>query len=466
MSGRVATDDADTVAVDAYRGEPSRARLVEVALFFLKLGVVGFGGPLVHIAMMEDELVGEDERGWADDEQFAEGLAVCNTLPGPASTQLGIFMGWVRAGRLGALVAGVSFMLPTFLIVVGLSYVYFEFGGLPSVRAFFYGVNPVVIGLIGGAALSMGRSALGASDGTRSVSVAGHEATVDLRLAALLAGALAATVLLDPNPVVEFALAGALAVAALRPRWLRANAGRAVLVAGAGTAVALTLALRDRLFDAVAARVAVPAAVAVAVGALWSNLWVRLALFMLYTGSFIFGGGLVLIPFIETFVVDAFGWLTGTEFVDGIAIGQLTPGPVVMTTAFVGYKLMLDTYGSVGLGVVGAFVAAFGAFAPSFLFVTLAFPFVARVRENSVVRAALWGVNAAVVGAIVGATAVLAVDAFAVVPGTPTAVAAWPVDPVRVALATATFVLFGRDVDAAYLIVGGGLLGAAVFALL
>lgn len=451
--------DEREVTADAYRGEPSRTRLAEVARFFLKLGIVGFGGPLVHIAMMEDELVGE----WVDETQFAEGLAVCNTLPGPASTQLGIFMGWARAGTLGAIVAGVTFMLPTFLIVVGLSYLYFAFGGLPSVQAFFYGVNPVVIGLIAGAALSMGQSALGASEGASEVSVAGRTATVDLRLAALLVGAFAATVALDPNPVVEFAVAGALAVVAFRPDWLRANAGRATAAGAAGLAVAGLVALRGRVVDALAGRVPVPAALAAGATALWGTLWVKLFLFMLYTGSLIFGGGLVLIPFIETFVVGEFGWLTATEFVDGIAIGQLTPGPVVMTTAFVGYKLMLDTYGTVGWAVVGAFVAAFGAFAPSFLFVTLAFPFVARVRENRVVRAALWGVNAAVVGAIVGATAVLAADAFAVVAGTPAAVAGLPADPVRVGLAAATFALFVRDVDAAYLIVGGGLLGAVAF---
>jgi chromate transporter len=281
-----------------YRGTADPSKLREVALFFLKLGLVGFGGPLVHIAMMEDELVGEGSRGWSDEATFVEGLAICNMLPGPASTQLGIFMGWVRAGTLGALVAGATFVAPAFLVVVALSYLYFAYGELPSVEAFFYGVNPVVIGLIAGAAYSMARSSLRGERADLAFALGGREWEVDFRLLALL---------------------------------------------------------------------------------------------------------------------------------------------------------------------VGAFVAMVGAFAPSFLFITLAFPYVARVRDNDVVRVALVGINAAVVGAIVGATVALAFDALAVAAGTPDALADLPFDPVRLVLAAATFALFARGTNAAYLIVGGGALGAAVY---
>lgn len=465
MSETAAEETGDGTST-GYRGTASPGRLLEIARFFLRLGIVGFGGPLVHIAMMEDELVREsdsDEEGWVDQSTFMEGLAICNMLPGPASTQLGIFMGWVRGGNRGAVVAGATFMAPTFVIVVALSYVYFVFGQLPSVQAFFYGVNPVVIGLIAGAAYSMGQSALKEGRTDYEFTVAGDEWAVDRRLFVLLLGALVATVLLNPNPVIEFAIAGAVAVVLIRPRWVRAN-GRRVTV---GTALVLLAsglyAARRRLTRIFDQQVTLPRAVGAVVAAVWGNLWVKLFLFMLYTGSFIFGGGLVLIPFIEKYVVTNFGWLTATEFVDGIAIGQLTPGPVVMTTAFVGYKLMLDTYGTQPWAVLGAFVAMFGAFAPSFLFITGAVPYVARVRENDIVQAALQGINAAVVGAIVGATVTLAVSAFAVVSGTPTPLAALPVDPVRVGFAVATFVLFTRDVDAAYLILGGGVVGGGVY---
>ncbi|MFC7203798.1 chromate efflux transporter [Haloferax namakaokahaiae] len=440
--------ETTTRSVSRDKGSASRPRLAEVARFFLKLGLIGFGGPLVHIALMEDELVGEEGAGWTDEATFMDGLAICNMLPGPASTQLGIFMGWVRAGTLGALVAGVTFMAPTFLIVVALSFVYFRYGELPSVTAFFYGVNPVVIGLIAGAAYSMGRKALARGDAHTTFSVGGDEWRVDYRLVALLVGALVATVLINPNPVVEFAVAGAIAVALYQWEWLRTNSRRVSLAGGLVAVLTVLYLARDWLASRAAGLSMLSPIVGIA-GLLWANSWVKLFAFMLYTGSFIFGGGLVLIPFIEKYVVSEFGWLTAQQFVDGIAIGQLTPGPVVMSTAFVGYKLMLDLYGSVAWAVIGAFVAMVGAFAPSFFFITVMFPYVARVRDNAVVGVALTGINAAVVGAIVGATITLGLDAI--------------VDGFTALLALVSFVLFARGVDAAYLILGGGVVGAVVF---
>ncbi|WP_101296309.1 chromate efflux transporter [Halegenticoccus soli] len=435
----------------AYRGDATSAKLVEVALFFLKIGVVGFGGPLVHIAMMEDELVGEGSAEWTDEGVFMEGLAICNTLPGPASTQLGIFMGWVYAGVPGALVAGLCFMLPTFVIVVAFSYLYFAYRALPSLEAFFYGINPVVIGLIVGASYSMAQSALKEENDDLRFEIGGDEWVVDYKLLALLIGALGATVAFNPNPVLEFVVAGVVAVAVYRPDWVRANALKASAVGVAVAALGLGSLLWDRLSAALGASFvggierspfAAPAF------ALWANPWVKLFLFMVYTGSFIYGGGLVLIPFIEKYVVGEFGWMNAKVFVDGIAIGQFTPGPVVMTTAFIGYELMLDTYGSVPLAVLGAFVAAVGAFGPSFVFIVAFFPYFARVRENEIVQTALSGVNAAVVVAILGATATLAREGI--------------VDPLTAGLAVATFALFVRGAGAVYLILGGGGIGVLV----
>ncbi|ERG99691.1 MAG: Chromate transport protein ChrA, partial [Haloquadratum sp. J07HQX50] len=188
---------------------------------------------------------------------------------------------------------------------------------------------------------------------------------------------------------------------------------------------------------------------------LWSNVWIQLFAFMIYTGSFIYGGGLVLIPFIEKFVVNEFAWMTAREFVDGVAIGQLSPGPVVMTTAFVGYKVILDaTGGVVGIGVLGALVATIGAFGPSFIFIMGLFPYFARVRENDVIQTALQGVNAAVVGAILGASVTLARESF-IIDGV--------LDPLSVVLASLTFYLFTRDIDAIYLIFAGGAIGMIAF---
>ncbi|WP_396613264.1 chromate efflux transporter [Haloferax sp. S1W] len=450
--------DGGSTATATFRGDPTPARLVEIVRFFLKLGIVGFGGPLVHIAMMEDELVGDD--GWIDQSRFMEGLAICNTLPGPASTQLGILMGWVRAGTLGALAAGAAFMLPTFLLVVGFSYLYFAYGTLPAKEALFYGINPVVIGLIAGASFRMGKSALAEGDIDLTLSILDDEWEIDLRLVVLLAATLAATVVVNPNPLVEFVVAGFVALGFYRRDWL-ADHARELTIAGVATAfVGALWWFRDRVVDFLLNRssgesaTGIGGVVAGVAAALWANTWVKLFLFMLYTGSFIYGGGLVLIPFIEKYVVTEFGWLTGSQFVDGIAIGQLTPGPVVMTTAFVGYALMLPE--GVPTAVLGAFVAMLGAFAPSFLFVTILFPYFARIRDNDVVRSALVGVNAAVVGAILGATVSLAGDAFV----TPTTGAP---DLFRIVLGITTFALFVRGTSAVRLIIGGALVGAGVY---
>jgi chromate transporter len=380
-----------------------------------------------------------------------EGLAICNMLPGPASTQLGIFMGWVYAGMTGALVAGFCFMLPTFVIVVGFSYLYFAYQTLPSLEAFFYGINPVVIGLILGASYSMARSALKQADDDLTFSIGRNSWVIDYKLLAILAGALGATVILNPNPVLEFVIAGVIAVGIYRPDWIRSNRRTVSIVGALGAIAGLFYLLWDRISAVLsqsAIRLLKRSPVAGLFLALWANPWIKLFLFMVYTGSFIYGGGLVLIPFIEKYVVGEFGWMSGKVFVDGIAIGQLSPGPVVMTTAFIGYELMLDTYGSVPVAILGAFVATVGAFGPSFVFIIGFFPYFTRVRENQIIQTALIGVNAAVVGAILGATVTLAQEGI--------------VDIVTTALAVVTFLLFVRGVSAVYLILGGGGFGILV----
>ncbi|MFC7154867.1 chromate efflux transporter [Halomarina halobia] len=460
-----------TEAPRQYGGQSSPERLIEIARYFSFIGIVGFGGPLVHIAMMEDDLVGEDSRRWTDESIFMEGLAICNMLPGPASTQLGIFMGWVRAGIPGALVAGVFFMLPTFVIVVVFSWLYFAYQTVPAVEAVFYGINPVVIGLIVGASYSMAQNALAGGRSHAEFDVGSDTWPVDFLLVALLVAAIVATVSLNPNPVVEFVVAGLIAVAVYRFDWVRSNARGVIVFGVVAAAFSIAYSLRDRIRSFVGAGVrrtieASPLwGLAVVV---WANPWMKLFLFMVYTGSFIYGGGLVLIPFIEKYVVNEFAWMTAREFVDGIAIGQLSPGPVVMTTAFVGYKLMLDVSGGVlWIAVLGALVAMIGAFGPSFVFIIGFFPYFAKVRENDVVQTALTGVNAAVVGAILGATVTLAAESFIVeTPTLPVAIGATTLDLFTVGLAIVTYWLFVRGVHAAYLILGGGAIGIGAFFLL
>ncbi|NKE36579.1 chromate efflux transporter [Natronococcus sp. JC468] len=461
------TDSTVDAAKTEYAGRSTPGKLVEIARYFLFIGIVGFGGPMVHIAMMEDDLVGDESKEWTEQSVFMEGLAICNMLPGPASTQLGIFMGWIYAGTKGALVAGFFFMLPTFVLVVFFSWLYFAYQQVPAVEAVFYGINPVVIGLIVGACYSMTRSALEEGRTDVAFEIRGNSWNVDYLLVVLLVATTLVQAVFGPNPVLLFVLSGLLGVAVYRSDWVRSNARRIAPWAIVGA----LFAFRDRLLETAgpAVRTVVEASpIWGALLVLWTNPWVQLFAFMIYTGSFIYGGGLVLIPFIETYVVSEFGWMTGREFVDGIAIGQLSPGPVVMTTAFVGYKLILDvTGGVVALAVVGALVATIGAFGPSFAFIIGFFPYFARIRENEIVRTALTAVNAAVIGAILGATVLLAEESFIVEqPALPVPIAGTVFDLFAVVLGVATYWLFVRGVHAAYLIAGGGAIGVGAFFLL
>ena len=456
---------------ESYQGEPSRSKLIEIAKYYLFIGIVGFGGPLVHIAMMEDDLVGEDSKEWTDQSTFMEGLAICNMLPGPASTQLGIFMGWIYAGVKGALVAGFFFMLPTFVIVVFFSWLYFAYQQVPAVEAVFYGINPVVIGLIVGACYSMTRSAFDEGRSDAAFEFRGESWNVDYLLVVLLVTTTVVQAVLGPNPVLLFVLSGIVGVLVYRSSWVRSNAKRLTPWAVLGAVAAGVFLARDRIFDMLgpAARGAIEASpIWGLLVVLWANPWVQLFAFMVYTGSFIYGGGLVLIPFIETYVVSEFGWMTGREFVDGIAIGQLSPGPVVMTTAFVGYKLMLDVSGGiVAIAIVGALVATIGAFGPSFAFIIGFFPYFAKIRENEIVQTALTAVNAAVIGAILGATVILAEETFIVAdPSLPIAAAGTVFDLFTLVLTVATYWLFVRGIHAAYLILGGGVIGMGAFFLI
>lgn len=457
-----------TDASITYAGSPTPGKLVEIARYFLFIGIVGFGGPMVHIAMMEDDLVGDDSKEWTDQSIFMEGLAICNMLPGPASTQLGIFMGWIYAGTKGALVAGFFFMLPTFIIVVFFSWLYFAYQQVPAVEALFYGINPVVIGLIVGACFSMTRSALSEGRTDAEFTYRGETWNIDFLIIVLLIATTVVQAVLGPNPVLLFILAGLVGVLVYRNDWVRANLRRITPWAIIGALAGVMFILRDRFLELLgpAARSTIEASpIWGAAILLWSNPWVQLFAFMLYTGSFIYGGGLVLIPFIETYVVSEFGWMTGREFVDGIAIGQLSPGPVVMTTAFVGYKLMLDVSGGIiGVAILGALVAAIGAFGPSFAFIIGFFPYFAKVRENDIVQTALVAVNGAVIGAILGATVILAEESFIVdQPSIPLPVGETVFDLFAILLGVATYWLFVRGIHAAYLIAGGGLIGVAAF---
>jgi len=319
------------------------ARLVELALLFLRLGSTAFGGPAAHIAMMEDEVV--TRRQWLSREHFLDLLGATNLIPGPNSTELAIHVGYLRAGWPGLIVAGTCFILPAALIVTGLAWGYVTYGSVPELSGLLYGVKPVVIAVVGQALWRLGRSA------------------VKSRTLAVLAALAVAAVLVGVNELAVLALIGLLAALIARPP----AAAAAAMLAPVGvwpTAVAA---------GSVAATVA-------GVG-LWPLFW-----FFAKVGSVLFGSGYVLLAFLRSGLVVDRAWLTEAQLLDAIAIGQVTPGPVFTTATFIGYLLA---------GGAGALVATLGIFLPAFFFVALSGPIVPRLRRSRVAGAVLDGVNVA-----------------------------------------------------------------------
>lgn len=354
-------------------------RLKELSRLFLKLGVIGFGGPQAHIAMIHDEAV--IRRGWLKEDQFLEGVAICEMLPGPASTQTGIYIGYLRAGQLGALVAGLCFIAPAFLIVLLLSWAYFKFQGVPQIEHLFLGISPVVIAIIFGFCYKLSKKAIKDWQG------------IAIALAVLIL-----SVVLRINVLLLFLLAGLAGLAIYRP----------TSPPPAGPSPSAWLAPLLPITQGLPNLLANLPTEPLAVTSFWGldriqAYFLPLTSFFLKTGAFIFGGGLVIIPLLEAAVVDDFGWMTRSQFIDGVALGELTPGPVVITAAFVGYKVA---------GALGALVATVAIFTPSFLFIMFASPFLLRLRQNPWVKSFLRGVLPGVLGAIAAAAIPLAAAAL------------------------------------------------------
>jgi chromate transporter len=353
------------------------ARLIQLAQLFLKLGLIGFGGPQAHMAMINDEVV--VRRGWLTEEQFLQGVAVCEMLPGPASTQLGIYTGYVRAGQLGALVAGICFILPAFLIVLTLSWAYFRFQGIPQVEDLFLGITPVVIAIIFGFCWKLAKRVI--TDG-KGVAIAIIVLLVNL--------------LFQVNLLWQFILAGIVGLILYPPPTTPLSRTSAWLV---------PLLPMVQVLPKIVANIPIDT---LTVSSFWGlerieEYYLTLTWFFLRVGSLIFGGGLVIVPFLEFEVVNQFHWLSRSEFIDGVAIGEFTPGPVVITAAFVGYKVA---------GALGALISAVAIFTPSFVFIMGAAPLLIRIRQQPWIRSFLKGVTPAVLGAIASAAIPLAQTAI------------------------------------------------------
>ncbi|MHB1168890.1 MAG: chromate efflux transporter [Longimicrobiales bacterium] len=338
----------------------------ELASVFLRISLLGFGGPNAHLALMLDEVV--EKRRWIDREHFLHLLGLTNLLPGPNSSEVAIHVGYTQRGWKGALVTGLTFMAPTFVFVVLLSSLYFRYGTLPAVDGVFWGLKPVVIAIILGAGWKLAKAAI-----------------TDGKLLTLALGGVLVAVFLDAWEVVAMAVGGAIAWVLYRKPVKRENAhpgGTDPDAAGPREPP------QDFTHDRPMMLALPIGAVALGTGELWRLLWLTL-----WTGSVLFGGGYMLVALLEPYVVGQYGWLTSQQFLDGIALTQSVPGPIVMLVAFVGYGVA---------GLPGAAIATFGIYLPSFAAVLAVAPFLERWRRVDWIRAVLKGVNAVVAGAILG----------------------------------------------------------------
>jgi chromate transporter len=325
--------------------------LAEIALAFLKLGTIAFGGPAAHLAMMEEEFV--HRRKWITEEQFLDRLATANLIPGPSSTEVAIFIGHLKRGWRGLIVAGVCFIIPAALIVSAIACAYVRFGSLPRAQGVLYAIKPVVVAIVIQALGRLSRTAL---------------RTPLLAVIALFA---AGITLLGVSPVLVLVLAGALSAAALgmKGRLLGASVFTWPKLF-ASTTVRATLSC---------AAILTATAVAAPIGLL------RLFLSFLKIGSVVFGSGYVLLAFLQSEFVEHSHWLTYPQLLDAVAVGQFTPGPVFTTATFIGYVVA---------GWKGAIVATLGIFLPGFVLVALSGPMIPRLRQSPVFAAALDGVVA------------------------------------------------------------------------
>ena len=336
--------------------EPGTLR--SLVAYFLRLGTVGFGGPIALAGYMQRDLV--EHRRWISEQDYKEGLALAQLAPGPLAAQLAIYLGWSRAGVIGATLVAVAFIAPSFFMVLALSALYVRFGGLPWMLGAFYGVGAAVIAVIVRATIKLARLTLGG----------------DRLLWAICVVSAVITAWTETEFFPLFIGAGLLTVAA------RARARDAL---GAG---ALMLSWPGVASIGTAAPVVVDGATS-----LVTIFW-----FFAKAGAVVFGSGLAIVPFLHGGAVQQFHWLSERQFLDAIAVSMITPGPVVITVAFIGY---------LAAGTLGATVAAAGVFLPVYLFVILPAPYFRRFAKNRQVHAFVEGVTAAATGAIGGAAIVL-----------------------------------------------------------
>lgn len=337
--------------------------LQDLILYFLKLGTWGFGGPVALVGYMHRDLV--ENKKWIDEDDYKEGLALSQLAPGPLAAQLAIYIGYVHYRLVGATLAGLAFVLPSFVMVLGIGYAYVLYGGLVWMQAVFYGVGAAVIGIIAIGSYKLTTKSIGK----------------DKLLWLIFVVLAVATVITEEEILWLIILAGVLVwLVKSPPKWL---------APGMYAWAPLVLAqLQSGVSD--------------------SKLW-QVAWFFTKAGAFVFGSGLAIVPFLYGGVVKEYGWLNEQQFVDAVAVAMITPGPVVITVGFIGYLVA---------GFWGAVVAALATFLPCYLFTVIPAPYFKKYGKHPGIKAFVDGVTAAAIGAIAGAVLVLAKRTLTDVPTT------------------------------------------------
>ncbi|WP_406843249.1 chromate transporter [Flavobacterium soyae] len=334
--------------------------LKELALYFLKLGTIGFGGPVALVGYMHKDLV--ENRKWISEEEYKQGLALAQLAPGPLAAQLGIYLGFVHYRLIGATLIGFAFILPSFIMVVLLGIIYKLYGGLPWIQAVFYGVGAAVIGLIVVSSYKLTVKSIG------KFNIESFRTNWLLWLFFLITFSI--TFIMRQEPVLLFIAAGFLyMIIKSPPKWWNSKSINSILL------------------------LQVP---------LWnyeSKTLIKIAIFFAEAGTFVFGSGLAIVPFLHSGVVIENHWLTEQQFLDSVAVAMITPGPVVITVGFIGY--LVD-------GFLGALVAALATFLPCYIFTVAMAPYFHKIAGNKSVKSFVDGITAAVIGALAGSVLVIA----------------------------------------------------------
>jgi chromate transporter len=376
--------------------------LWQLVRYFVRLGALGFGGPVALAGYMHRDLV--DGRGWINDADYKEGLALAQLAPGPLAAQLAIYLGYVHYRILGATLVGVAFVLPSFFMVVALGWAYVRFGGLTWMQSVFYGVGASVIGIIAISGYKLTAKSVGK----------------DKLLWAVYLVLAAVTVITESEIAWLFLAAGILTwFWRAPPRWLKS-----------GNLPAL-------------AAVSLPAASGT-LGTVDWPLLTQIGIFFAKAGAFVFGSGLAIVPFLYGSVVTEFHWLNDKQFVDAVAVAMITPGPVVITVGFIGYLVA---------GLAGASVAAAATFLPCYLFTILPAPYFKKYGRLPAIIAFVDGVTAAAVGAIVGAVIIIARRSIVDVP------------TLVLAVVTAGLLLRFKKLPEPVIVIGAALIGLVVYPL-